>query len=314
MTQENRPQAPLKCAALVGKHHESTGGAGDATRQASCAALLDVHAFLRELGLHVLVEAECAQALGLAAAGCAVADMAELGRRADVGVAVGGDGTMLGMARQMAPFGTPLIGINQGRLGFITDIALEHYRHVLPPMLLQGRFESDTRALLHGRVMRESEGQFSSVFEALAMNDVVVRHGAAASMIELEAHADGRFIARFRADGLIVATPTGSTAYSLAVGGPILHPQLPGWVLAPIAPQALSNRPIVLADPAEIVIRIVGGPQASASFDTQSVTTLRHGDCIVVRRSPHRAHFLHPEGWSYFDTLRHKLHWNQGAV
>ena len=299
--------APFRCAALVGKHHESISGSA---LHASRAALLDVHAFLQELGLHVLVEAECARALWLEAVGCDVARVDELGRRADVGVAVGGDGTMLGLARQMAPFGMPLIGINQGRLGFVTDIALDQYRHPLPPMLLQGQYERDERPLMHGRVVRGGQ----CVFETLAMNDVVVHRGAAASMVELEAHADGRFIARYRADGLIVATPTGSTAYSLAAGGPILHPQLPGWVLAPIAPQALSNRPVVLADPAEIVIRVVGGPQASASFDTQSVAALQHGDSIVVRRSPHQARFLHPAGWSYFDTLRHKLHWNQGAV
>ena len=138
--------------------------------------------------------------------------------------------------------------------------------------------------------------------------------GAAASMVELEVEADGRFIARHRADGMIVATPTGSTAYSLAAGGPILHPQLPGWALVPIAPQALSNRPIVLADPSEILIRIIGGPPASASFDTLTFADLKRDDAIIVRRSPHHARFLHPLGWSYFDTLRRKLHWNLGTV
>ena len=180
--------APFRCAALVGKHHESISGSA---LHASRAALLDVHAFLQELGLHVLVEAECARALWLEAVGCDVARVGDLGRRADVGVAVGGDGTMLGLARQMAPFGMPLIGINQGRLGFVTDIALDQYRHLLPPMLLQGRYESDERALMHGRVLREG----ACVFEALAANDVVVHRGAAASMVELEAHADGRLLA-----------------------------------------------------------------------------------------------------------------------
>ena len=117
-----------------------------------------------------------------------------------------------------------------------------------------------------------------------------------------------------RADGLIIATPTGSTAYSLSAGGPLLHPSIPGWVLVPIAPHTLSNRPIVLANVSEIAIEIVAGRDASASFDTQSLAALLHGDRIVLTRSKHHVRFLHPKGGSYFDTLRQKLHWNQGVA
>lgn len=299
------PPTPFTRVALIGKRHESTSGAPLETAR---LALQGVYDFLQELGLSVMLEAECARALGLSDVLAYSVD--ELGAQADVGIAVGGDGTMLGLARQMAPHATPLIGINQGRLGFVTDISLDHYRQALPPMLLQGQYERDERPLMHGRVVRGGQ----CVFETLAMNDVVVHRGAAASMVELEVEADGRFIARHRADGMIVATPTGSTAYSLAAGGPILHPQLPGWALVPIAPQALSNRPIVLADPSEILIRIIGGPPASASFDTLTFADLKRDDAIIVRRSPHHARFLHPLGWSYFDTLRRKLHWNLGTV
>jgi NAD+ kinase len=152
------------------------------------------------------------------------------------------------------------------------------------------------------------------VFDALAMNDVVVNRGATAGMVELRVEVDGHFVANQRADGLIVATPTGSTAYSLSAGGPLLHPSIPGWVLVPIAPHTLSNRPIVLANIAEIAIEIVAGRDASANFDNQSLASLVHGDRIVVTRSSHHVRFLHPKGWSYFDTLRRKLHWNEGVA
>ena len=117
-----------------------------------------------------------------------------------------------------------------------------------------------------------------------------------------------------RADGLIVASPTGSTAYALSAGGPMLHPSVPGWVLVPIAPHALSNRPLVLHDASEVAIEVVAGRDASASFDMQSLASLLHGDRIIVRRSQYQARFLHPRGWSYFATLRKKLHWNEGGV
>ena len=121
------------------------------------------------------------------------------------------------------------------------------------------------------------------------------------------------FVANFRSDGLIVGSPTGSTAYALSAGGPILHPSIGGWVLVPIAPHDLSNRPIVLPDNADIRIEIVAARDASVSFDMQSLASLSVGDCIVVRRSPHQVRFLHPRGWNYYATLRRKLHWNSGV-
>jgi NAD+ kinase len=129
----------------------------------------------------------------------------------------------------------------------------------------------------------------------------------------LRVSVDGHFVANQRADGLIIATPTGSTAYALSAGGPMLQPSLAGLVMVPIAPHTLSNRPLVLADPAEIVIELVAGRDASANFDMQSLSSLLIGDQVKVRKSPHHAVFLHPRGWSYFDTLRQKLHWNEGG-
>jgi NAD+ kinase len=253
-----------------------------------------------------VVERDTAANAGLT--GFPTLEVADIGAQCDLGLVVGGDGTMLGIGRQLARHGVPLIGINQGRLGFITDIALDQFRTVLPPMLA-GEYEEDQRTLMHARVMRDGH----CVFDALAMNDVVVNRGATSGMVELRVEVDGHFVANQRADGLIVASPTGSTAYALSAGGPLLHPSIHGWVLVPIAPHTLSNRPIVLPDGVEIAIELVAGRDASANFDMQSLASLLHGDRISVRRSQHKVRFLHPKGWTYFDTLRKKLHWNEGA-
>ena len=142
-------------------------------------------------------------------------------------------------------------------------------------------------------------------------NDIVVSRGTGAGMAELRVEVDGHFMYNQRSDGLIVATPTGSTAYALSAGGPILQPELRGIVLVPIAPHALSNRPIALSDSCEIVIELASGRDCSVNFDMQSLTSLQQRDRIVVRRSVHTVTFLHPQGWSYYDTLREKLHWNE---
>ena len=274
--------AIFRQVARIGKYHASlSGGQSGAMR----LVLEDVAEYLTAEGCEVMVEQETANNTGLG--GYPLVSVPDIGARCDLGLVVGGDGTMLGIGRQLAPFAVPLIGINQGRLGFITDISLERFRATLAPML-RGEYEEDRRSLMHARVMRDGH----CVFDALAMNDVVANQ---------------------RADGLIIATPTGATAYALSAGGPLLHPSIPGWVLVPIAPHTLSNRPIVLSDDTEVAIEIVAGREASANFDSQSLASLLHGDRISVRRSKHSIRFLHPRGWSYFDTLRKKLHWNEGG-
>ena len=234
---------------------------------------------------------------------------AATGAHCDLALVVGGDGTMLGIGRQLGPYGVPLIGINQGRLGFITDIPFDRFADILHPML-RGAYEEERRTLMHAGVWRDGHG----VFETIAMNDVVVNRGGAPSMVELRVEVDGHFVANQRADGLIIASPTGSTAYALSAGGPLLHPAIAGWVMVPIAPHTLSNRPIVLPSDGEIVIEVVAGREPSAHFDMQTFTSLLPGDRIVVRRSVHTLRLLHPVGWSYFDTLRRKLHWNEGVA
>jgi NAD+ kinase len=289
--------------ALIGKYHAAVAPALAASMR---AVLEEIAEFLTSQGCHVVVERDTAAVAEIA--GYPTADVPGIGSQCDLGVVVGGDGSMLGIGRQLARHGTPLVGINQGRLGFITDIPLEQYRTVLPPMLA-GEYDEDVRTLMHAIVMRDGH----AVFDALALNDVVVNRGATSGMVELRIEVNGHFVSRQRADGLIIATPTGSTAYAMSAGGPLLHPSNPGWVLVPIAPHTMSNRPIVLPDSAEIAIELVAGRDASANFDMQSLASLLHGDRITVRRSQHRVRFLHPRGWSYFDTLRKKMHWNEGA-
>ena len=218
--------------ALIGKYHASLSGRqSDAMRR----VLEDIAEYLAAQGCEILVERETANNASLA--GYPLVNVPEIGARCDLGLVVGGDGTMLGIGRQLAPFGVPLIGINQGRLGFITDISLEKFRATLTPML-RGEYVEDRRSLMHARVMRDGH----CVFNVLAMNDVVVNRGAISGMVELRVEVGGHFVANQRADGLIIATPTGATAYALSAGGPLLHPSIPGWVLVPIAPHTLSNR------------------------------------------------------------------------
>jgi NAD+ kinase len=292
-------KSQFRHVALIGKYHAGAGGSAAGTTR---AALEDIAHFLSSQGCEVLFEHDTAASASIT--GYTTLDVPSIGEQCDLILVVGGDGTMLGIGRQLARHGVPLIGINQGRLGFITDIPLDQYRTTLEPML-RGEYDEDHRSLMHARVMRDGH----CVFDALAMNDVVVNRGATSGMVELRVEVDGHFVANQRCDGLIVASPTGSTAYSLSAGGPLLHPSTPGWVLVPIAPHTLSNRPVVLPDASEITIEVVSGRDASANFDMQSLASLLHGDRISVRRSQHRVRFLHPCGWSYFDTLRRKLHW-----
>jgi NAD+ kinase len=268
--------------------------------------LEEIAQFLVRQGLEVSIERQTA--LNTDMTGYPTLSVPELGRECDLAVVVGGDGTMLGIARQLARFATPLVGINQGRLGFITDVTVGQYAEALAPMIA-GDYEEEHRTMLEGGVWRDGQ----CIFEGFAMNDVVVSRGAASSMVELKVDIGTEFVANFRSDGLIIGSPTGSTAYALSAGGPILHPGIAGWVLVPIAPHDLSNRPIVLPDTVEINIEIVAGRDASVSFDMQSLASLLHGDRVQVRRSPNQVRFLHPRGWSYYATLRRKLHWNSGV-
>jgi NAD+ kinase len=288
-----KPSA-LKTIAVVGKYFAS----------GIAQSLSDIADFLVKSGRTVVLEAETAKNTELR--GYPAMTPEQIGMHADAAIVVGGDGTMLGIARQLAPYNVPLIGINQGRLGFMTDIPLDRIIPLLGDML-SGKVESEQRSLLEGSVWRDGK----LIATGLAFNDVVVSRGAGSGMIELRVEVDGHFMYNQRSDGLIAATPTGSTAYALSAGGPLLHPSLTGIGLVPIAPHALSNRPIVVPDSSEIVIEVISGRDSSVNFDMQSLAHLMHHDRIVIRRSANTITFLHPQGWSYYDTLREKLHWNE---
>ncbi|WP_347554934.1 NAD kinase [Robbsia sp. KACC 23696] len=295
-------RSPFKTVALIGR--PNTPNIGE--------PLLTLARAIEARGFTLIFEAATAGEIDLKnhldslQAKPSVATTSEIGERADVAVVVGGDGTMLGVGRELAPYGTPLIGINHGRLGFITDIPIADMNRVVPE-LLDGQYEREERTLLEARIMRDGK----QIYDALAFNDVVVNRSGFSGMAELRVVVDGRFMYSQRSDGLIVATPTGSTAYALASQGPILHPQAGGIVLVPIAPQALSNRPIVLPDKSEISVQVIGGREVNVNFDMQSFTALALDDIIEIRRSSHTVPFLHPVGYSYFATLRKKLYWNE---
>jgi NAD+ kinase len=284
-------------AAIVGKYQA----------QGIRPVLEEVAHFLTGLGVRVSFESVTARATGVT--GYPALAPHEMGRQCDLAVVVGGDGTMLGIARELARWGMPLVGINQGRLGFITDIAMGQYKEALAP-IVAGDYEEEQRTMLEGDVWRDG----IKVFEGLSLNDVVVSRGATASMVELRVDVDHDFVANLRADGLIVATPTGSTAYALSAGGPILHPGIAGWVVVPIASHTLSTRPIVLPADGEVRIGIVAGKDVSANFDMHTLADLKLGDQLRVRRSVFKVRFLHPRGWSYYATLRRKLRWYEGVV
>jgi len=226
----------------------------------------------------------------------------------DFAVVIGGDGTMIGIARQLCIHNIPLIGINSGRLGFITDINLhEISTHI--PHILSGHYSIESRSILEGKIIQNNIETFSS----LAINDIVVSRSIVNGMIELAISVNNDFMCTQRADGLIVSTATGSTAYALSVGGPILHPQSNGLVLAPIAPHSLSDRPIVIPVYSNIKIQICGEKTKScvANFDMQVYDNLQAGDEIHIKESIHKVSFVHAPQYSYYDTLRKKLHWQE---
>jgi NAD+ kinase len=259
---------------------------------------------LRKRGIKVAMDAATAGASK--AAPDITAELAQLPSHADLAIVVGGDGTLISSARLMAERGVPLVGVNLGTLGFLTDIPADGLEGAIESVL-DGEFISEQRALLSGTVRRAGK----TVFSALAMNDVVVSRGAVGSMIEFAVTVDGEFIYSLRADGLIVATPTGSTAYALSSGGPILHPSLQAIALVPISPHTLSNRPVAIRGSSRVEITLVRGTDSRANFDVQAHFSLETGDVVSVSAAAKPATLLHPKGYRYFSMLRQKLRWSE---
>jgi NAD+ kinase len=255
-------------------------------------------------GCQVFLEEETAKNTQLV--GYETIKISDIQGQIDAIIVIGGDGTLLGVGRHIAGTNIPVIGINMGRLGYMTDIPLQDLAMVLPP-ILAGQYESDSRSLIEAEVIHQ--GQVTH--RGLALNDVVVNRSSLTGMVELAVNVNGSFMYNQRSDGLIVATPTGSTAYSLSAGGPILHPRIDGMVLTPIAPHALSNRPIVLPSDVEVSIEVAGGRDVSAHFDMQSLSILQVGDKVNVKKSLKQVTLLHPKTHSDYRSLREKLHWNE---
>ena len=259
--------------------------------------------FLRQRGCEVTLERETAASVGEDGK---VAGYEEIGRGTDLAIVLGGDGTMLAAARNLARYKVPLAGINQGRLGFMTDIALQDMSESVGA-ILEGRHAMEERALLEVEIFR---GQ-ATLLRTVALNEAVVTKGSQARLIEFELNINGEHVYQLRADGVIVATPTGSTAYALSAQGPILQPTVPAFALVPLNPHVLSARPVSVSDTSVIEIRLLRAVDGRAHFDGFALTDLQEGDRLVLKRSSDTIHFVHPPGYSYFKMLREKLRWSR---
>ena len=268
------------------------------------ASLRELVAFLKKRGCETFIEKETATDMGERGL-----DYAAIGTKADLAVVIGGDGTLLAAARSLVRHRVPVVGVNLGRVGFMTDIGHRDMQEGIGA-ILEGKYKVEERTLLDAEIFRGSE----SVLRTLALNESVVTKGAQGRLIEFELSLDGEFVYSLRADGVIVATPTGSTAYALSAQGPILHPAVPAFALVPLAPHTLSARPVSVSDRAVIEIHLTHAQEARAHFDGLALADLQDGDRIVLKRSADSVRFVHPPGYRYFATLREKLGWTEAPT
>jgi len=289
------PKAAFRRVALIGKHTAEIAG-----------SLRELRTLLRARGCEVRVERETAARIG---DGEGAASFEEIGSFADLAIVLGGDGTMLSAARNLARYRVPLTGINQGRVGFMTDIALQDM-HSSVGAILEGQYGIEERALLEAEITRGG----ASVLRTLALNEAVVGRGSQGRLIEVEVRINGEYVYALRADGLIVATPTGSTAYALSAQGPILQPGVAALALVPLNPHVLSARPVSVSDRSVIEIALLRAVDARAHFDGFALADMAQGDRLVLKRSPDSVRFVHPPGYSYFAMLREKLNWSGSAA
>jgi len=277
--------------ALIGKLHSPE----------IAASLRELSALLRERGCEVLVERETAAGVGVKGT-----DYAAIAKSADLAIVVGGDGTMLAAARSLVGGRVPLIGVNQGRVGFMTDIGHDDMRAGVGAVL-DGKYTVEERALLDAEIVRGSK----TILKTIALNEAALGRGAQGRLIEFGLSIDGEFVYTLRGDGIIVATPTGSTAYALSAQGPILHPAVPALALVPLNPHTLSARPVSISDRSLVEISLLHAADARAHFDGFASTDMTEGDRLVLKRSAEVIRFVHPPGYSYYATLREKLRWSE---
>ncbi len=274
-------------------------------------ALSDLFRWLREQDVDVWLEERTAALCEGVAKGCKVGDGKQVASQADVIVVLGGDGTLLQASHLLDSPSPPVLGVNFGSLGFLTEITLDELRDVLGDVLA-GRHVTEERRLLHAVVLRDGE----MLAERHVLNDVVVTKAAVSRIMELDVSLDGRFVTAFRADGLIVSSTTGSTAYNLAAGGPILYPDLPAIVLTPICPHTLTHRPIVVNDSAVIEVRLRDSRalEVHLTFDGQPGIPLGAHDSVTITRSPRTLRLVKAPARDYFEVLRTKLKWGEQTV
>ncbi len=258
--------------------------------------------FFLKKGCEVLLEKEAADTLGRPGG----LSFGELAEQADVAVIYGGDGTMLGICRKLAPFSVPVIGVNAGHLGFITDIGSETMETELEA-ILGGHYYVDNRRLLQARQYRDGK----LIFSGIALNEVCLSRGISGGMVEFNVKVNNLPVCLQRADGLMFSTPTGSTAYALSVGGPLISPSVPCILMISVAPHTLNNRPIILNEQSRITVDIMDIRDAALYFDMQDYNELRIGDKVEISSYQHDLHILHPYSHSFFDTINQKLHWNE---
>lgn len=285
---------PFENVALIGKHKSPD----------IAEPLLRLAEFLSARGLQVVVDNLTAE--HLADNPYQAMTLEEMAGTVDLAVVIGGDGTMLNIAHTLAPHHVPLVGVNQGRIGFLTDISRENMQESIAAML-DGKFVVEQRLLISAHVVRDGV----EVFRNSAFNEVVVHRSTISNMIEFEVRIDGEYLYNQRADGLIVSTPTGSTAYALSAGGPILHPSLDVLALVPICPHSLSNRPIIVKSSSVLEILMHRTSDIRLRLDSHTNFDMQLHDKIIVTRHLEPACLLHPVGHSYYHMLREKLLWNQ---
>lgn len=273
--------------------------------------LFDIANLLEQNNCVIQIEAQTAESIADKSAiqkwnTCSIQ---QIGETADLAIVLGGDGTMLGTARHLVNFQVPLLGVNQGRLGFLTDVDKEKLPELINDLLC-GNFISEQRLLLQGEIFRNG----AAIVQNLALNDIVIDKGSTGRLIEFALFIDGEFISEQHGDGLIVSTPTGSTAYSLSAGGPIMHPNLNGFSLVPLCPHTLTHRPLIVSDSSQIELRVSPINDVQLHFDGQMTFSLLGGDRIKIKRFEKMITFLHPKTYSYFSTVRNKFHWAERII
>ena len=231
----------------------------------------------------------------------------EVAEQSQLLLVLGGDGTLLAAARVAAPLGIPILPINMGSLGFLTSFKIEEMYPALE-QVLAGRFSCSERVMLDVELHRDAE----IIEHQVVVNEAVINKGALARMIDLQLTIDSDFVCRYRADGLIVATPTGSTAYSLSAGGPIVHPAVESWIITPICPHTLSDRPVVVRDSSSIEVHLSGDTESVfLTLDGQTGIPMQAADVVRMRRAAERLRLIQPAQKSYFEILRNKLKWGE---